>query len=243
MIRDKNIEKKLIEWNITPSIKNMIGNKYGRLTVLNMAGRTEKWKYFIRCKCDCGEICFIEATSVKKLHTTSCGCLHREISSKVNFKHGESASFIGKNKTYTGWQSIKQRCFYTTHSSYCRYGAIGTTMCNGYKESYLLFRNDIGLPQTEEHTVDRIDPYGHYSCGKCKQCKDNKWVMNIRWADEETQRYNKKTTLHFNYNGNDITMLDAIKISKIPEKTLRMRISRGWSIDDAINKPLYKKMY
>ncbi len=131
----------------TKTSKEMVGVKYGRLTVLGMAGRSDTWTYYVECLCECGELCIIGITAVKSGKTISCGCYHREVSSQVNLKHGQSPSYIGKDKTYTAWQSIKQRCFYKPHSSYERYGGIGTKMCAGYKNNFSLFKEDIGNPR------------------------------------------------------------------------------------------------
>lgn len=31
------------------------------------------------CKCDCGNICFVQGERLRRGHTQSCGCLHKEI--------------------------------------------------------------------------------------------------------------------------------------------------------------------
>ena len=52
----------------------MIGQRYGKLTVLeaaeNVGGRTA-W----RCRCDCGGEAVVRTSRLRTGHTTSCGCL------------------------------------------------------------------------------------------------------------------------------------------------------------------------
>ena len=56
---------------------DLLGNKYGRLTVTDNAQR----KGYVVCRCECGNSLEVRATSLtkKKEPTRSCGCLHREV--------------------------------------------------------------------------------------------------------------------------------------------------------------------
>jgi hypothetical protein len=57
--------------------KNLIGQKFGRLTVVSEIIKNNR-KYCL-CKCDCGNEKLIAATSVISERTKSCGCLLKEI--------------------------------------------------------------------------------------------------------------------------------------------------------------------
>jgi hypothetical protein len=56
-------------------IQNFAGMKFGRLTVIDLdpfeKGKKRKWA----CKCDCGNIVHVLASSLKRGNTQSCGCL------------------------------------------------------------------------------------------------------------------------------------------------------------------------
>lgn len=66
--------------------KDLIGQKYGRLTVIDRAedyispsgDHVACWL----CKCDCGNEKVVKGSSLKRGNTKSCGCLAREISSE-----------------------------------------------------------------------------------------------------------------------------------------------------------------
>jgi hypothetical protein len=61
---------------------DLTGKKFGRLTVLGDVGRCQGhvvWK----CRCDCGGITEVIASSLRKGITQSCGCLHKEQLSKL----------------------------------------------------------------------------------------------------------------------------------------------------------------
>lgn len=57
--------------------QNLVGQKFGRLTVIEMSERLDhdgKRSYVI-CKCDCGNVCEVYRGHLKGGHTSSCGCL------------------------------------------------------------------------------------------------------------------------------------------------------------------------
>lgn len=73
-----------------PKIKINIGDKFGRLTIICQAENkiqpngSVKKQYL--CLCDCGNIKTIQAQSLRKGVTKSCGCLSKEIASKFHSK-------------------------------------------------------------------------------------------------------------------------------------------------------------
>jgi len=76
-------------------IKNEIGNRYGRLIVLEEAGRDKYNKVLWNCKCDCGNEKIICGCSLRKGNTCSCGCIHKEKSSKTH-KTDEIGNVYGR---------------------------------------------------------------------------------------------------------------------------------------------------
>lgn len=58
---------------------NLIGKKFGRLTVIRKVGVDKNNFVYWECKCDCGNIKVIRGTSLKRGLTKSCGCLQKEI--------------------------------------------------------------------------------------------------------------------------------------------------------------------
>lgn len=70
--------------------KEIIGNRYGRLTVMLDCGqnKAKQFKYIVQC--DCGESKVVVGNSMVLGLTTSCGCLRREYIASKNYKHGKS---------------------------------------------------------------------------------------------------------------------------------------------------------
>lgn len=60
-----------------PKLINEIGNKYGKLTVLERA-KTKKKGVYWHCRCECGNEVDVLGTSLRNGNTKSCGCLQKE---------------------------------------------------------------------------------------------------------------------------------------------------------------------
>ena len=63
---------------------HVVGNKYGRLTILETILGTNPTK--VRCMCDCGNECICDQSDVVGGHTRSCGCLWYDTISESNTK-------------------------------------------------------------------------------------------------------------------------------------------------------------
>ena len=143
------------------------GHIFGRLTVLEQAGRDKLKKVLWRCKCECGNELTVVVGSLVTGNTTSCGCYLKE---KIT-KHGG-----WKNSSYNTWRAMIRRCTIPTDKDYPRYGGKGVAVCPEWLD-YTKFAADMGEPEGDE-TLDRIDTYGNYTPENC------------RWAGVQTQNRN-----------------------------------------------------
>jgi len=109
--------------------KDMIGTRYGRLTVIDLIDVSEN-KYgqsqpIFSCLCDCGNRIQAKKVSLRrsKKPTRSCGCLHIDTASaqgKSNATHG-----LSKIRMHTVWQRIISRCEDGNNPAFHRYGGRG----------------------------------------------------------------------------------------------------------------------
>lgn len=53
---------------------DLTGQTFGKLTVIDCAGKIDGRRYFWNCKCECGNIKAILGTSLRNGNTKSCGC-------------------------------------------------------------------------------------------------------------------------------------------------------------------------
>jgi hypothetical protein len=61
-----------------PNFIDLTGQRFGRLLVVEVAGRTGSGNVTWKCQCDCGNISFPSGTFLRLGLTCSCGCVQRE---------------------------------------------------------------------------------------------------------------------------------------------------------------------
>lgn len=144
-----------------------VGQRFGKLTVIESAGRNTLKKVLWKCKCDCGKESIVVAGSLVTGNTTSCGCVI------PNFKHGG-----WKKSSYNTWRAMIRRCTNPLDKDYKRYGAVGITVCPEWMD-YTTFAADMGEPEGSQ-TLDRIDPYKGYNKGNCRWASVTVQNRNVR---------------------------------------------------------------
>lgn len=61
--------------------KNLTGQKFGRLTVTELSHKEKcgnRYRYYWKCKCECGNTHITRTDSLTSGNVQSCGCLHKE---------------------------------------------------------------------------------------------------------------------------------------------------------------------
>lgn len=109
----------------------------------------------------------------------------------TNTIHGMSPK-SGKSLTASTWSSVKQRCLNPNTPVYQYYGARGIRVCEFIQSSPISLVALIGERPSRQITIDRIDNNGHYSCGSCRECLSQQWILNIQWASKQHQSYNRR---------------------------------------------------
>lgn len=71
--------KEIVSSNGIKNSKNLIGKKFGRLTVNNRVGSDKNRNALWKCSCDCGNEIEARTSDLLKGSTLSCGCLRKEI--------------------------------------------------------------------------------------------------------------------------------------------------------------------
>jgi hypothetical protein len=123
------------------------------------------------------------------------------------------------------WKGMKQRCFNPNKKSYKDYGGRGIKMCQRWRENFWAFVEDMGMPQSADLEIDRIDNNGDYSPENC------------RWADKETQLSNKRSNRWLKLNEKKLTLSQWAKLTGLNKRTITDRIESGWSVKKALTTP------
>jgi hypothetical protein len=159
---------------------NLTGQTFGRLTVLEEAGRDKKGQVRWLCVCDDGNKLVVTSSDLRNGHTQSCGCLRRELAAERMHKHGHTFRRAGSSCStpeYKAWQNARERCNNPNVDNYVNYGGRGIKfLFTSFEE----FFAEVGPRPSPAHSIDRINNDGHYAPG------------NVRWATAKEQANNKR---------------------------------------------------
>lgn len=142
--------------------RDIIGKKFGRLTVVDAYPSGPRGRTLTTCLCACGKTKRIIASSLRSGNTRSCGCLSRETLLKYAVKHGMS-----RTKEYRAWAKMRDRCHNPKNPRWNFYGGRGITVCKKW-DSFASFLKDLGNRPSSGHSIERIDNDGNYTPKNCK---------------------------------------------------------------------------
>lgn len=92
-----------------PSMIDITGQRYGRLTAVSKSASINKRTYW-NCICDCGSQITARTGFLRNGGTTSCGCYQKESAKAKMTKHGRSANKNSKvHQEYTREMHIKRK--------------------------------------------------------------------------------------------------------------------------------------
>lgn len=209
-----------------PKKLDLVKQRFGDWIVIDESDHRDKnGLRFVVCQCKCGYIKEVRVATLTNGTSTNCGCnnIKRLKENPVRFKHGQSIG--GKTKEYRTWKQIKGRCYNLNNQKYKNYGGRGITVCDRWLDKEHGFENflqDMGECPGPEYSIDRIDNNGNY-------CPEN-----TRWATPREQCNNKRDNHIVLYNGQKYTLAQLCREIGIPYHRTKLRLYRGWNIEDTI---------
>jgi hypothetical protein len=66
------------------TFKSLVGQRFGKLVVVERVANNRFGHVCYRCKCDCGGGTIVDSTNLKNGNTTSCGCIKSKGEMKIN---------------------------------------------------------------------------------------------------------------------------------------------------------------
>lgn len=190
---------------------DLLGQKFGRLTVVERMPNNKRKQAVWKCCCDCGNEIIVEAGHLRSGHTQSCGCYGRDRASEHNTIHGMKGT-----KLFSVYHSMKGRCYNLTDKKYYRYGARGIVICDEWLNNPSSFFDwAIKNGYRNGLSIDRIDNDGNY-------CPEN-----CRWVEDKIQANNKSTNIIVEHNGVSKTISEWANFLELNYSTVKARISRG----------------
>lgn len=132
---------------------------------------------------------------------------------------------------YSVYSAIKTRCYNVRSVPYPNYGGRGIKMSDRWlgPDGFINFLKDMGPRPGEEYSIDRINNDGNYTPENC------------RWATTKEQANNKRSNKKYVYQGVEYTEAQLASKFGMLRNTLHRRLKAGYSVEDAVTRPLQKK--
>lgn len=203
-------------------VKNYLGGKVGKLTIVEFIRVDSKSGAIWRCSCDCGGEVFVSGGELgrpqRSILPKSCGCSQRGSAANLRKTHG-----LTNSVEYRTWSDMKNRCYNKKCREYKRYGARGISVCDRWLNSFSNFYQDIGQRPSASHSIERIDNDGNYEPSNC------------RWAYNHEQQWNRRDSIIVVYMGVNMSLGRLAKITGVSRYALRSRIVKsGMTAEDAV---------
>lgn len=210
-------------------LKNLIGQTFGRLTVIKRVSNSKHGHPMWECVCSCPDetVCVVRGSALTAGNTKSCGCIRKKTTLKLNMTHKKTGTNI-----YCTWANMKQRCYNPKNKQFKDWGGRGIAVCKQWRDSFEAFYKDVSkLPHFGEkgYSLNRKNNDGNYE------------PENVEWSNQYSQANNKRNNHLISYNGEVYSLSQWAAKLGIKRSTLDQRINAYyWSIDKAIGTPVKK---
>lgn len=195
-------------------LDNIIGKRFGRLVVLENLNIKKHNLILHKCQCDCGKIVNVFNGYLKTGHTTSCGCLAREVHSKHH---------LSSSRLYNIYCGMKRRCYVPNDDFYNHYGGRGIKICEDWLNKETGFKTFYDWAMAngykDKMTIERIDVNGNY-------CPEN-----CCWIPKGDQAKNTTRSVYITYNGETKSLSDWGRETNIPINTLCRRLKQYGNLE------------
>jgi hypothetical protein len=204
---------------------DLMGRRFGRLTVIGEAetatGGNSRWV----CRCDCGNESVVLACNLKSGHTTSCGCYSEERHSIVQSNGG-----VWPERLYHIWYYMLSRCNDSSSKDYPNYGGRGIAVCKEWESDFYVFAKwALSNGYQDTLTIDRRNNEGSY-------CPEN-----CRWATVKEQSNNKRNNRILEHNGKKMTVSQWAREIGCKPYVVFSRLRCGWPVDRALSAPIQRR--
>lgn len=197
-----------------PKFIDLTGNHFSHWTILYYVGQGQHGSEWY-CECKCGIRRIVDGYRLRKSVSRSCGCAN-----------GQEFHRQSHTPEYYLWKAMKRRTGSPNDSQYHNYGGRGITVCERWRKSFSNFLADMGPRPTPKHQLERVNNEGPYAPTNCV------------WATRHEQCRNRRTNTPLTYKGETKTLLDWAQDLGMYRETLRDRIRRGWSVEQALETPV-----
>lgn len=202
------------------SKSDLTGQRFGRRVVVsNNRVRRDGWsRSKVLCRCDCGELDFVDPRKLREGTSGMCLACARTSYNPLR-KHGHTAPVTPEYRT---WKNMIQRCTDPNGNRYHIYKDVD--ICDRWLggDGFVNFLADMGPKPTPDHSIDRKDNAKGYSPENC------------RWATPKQQAQNRKNATKLTINGETKTLSEWADEAGVKYHTFRKRLKLGWTPEEAL---------
>lgn len=208
-----------------PSKINIIGKKFGRMTVISECKERRCTVIYYLCECDCGTRKIVQGQSLRIGAIKSCGCYQKESAKIRNTTHG-----LSKHPLYKTWHSMLSRCYNIKDSSYYAYGKRGVTVCKKWANDFISFykwgiangwKNGLQLDKDIKGTGMLYSP------------------INCMFVTVKENAKEKISNVYIKYKGVYMIASDVANELGMSSTALAKRIKK-WGLKEALGRPIDK---
>lgn len=191
-------------------LHDLTGKQFGKWLVVERV-KSKPRTVLYKCKCECGTIKNVRATSLTTGASTSCGCYKAEKAAIQAKTHG-----LSRHPLYHVISDAIDRCHNPKAQEYHRYGARGITVCEEWRENRERFIEwAVSNGYAKGLTIDRIDNNRGYAPDNC------------RFVTQQENTNNRRNTVLVEIDGKKIPCTEAARIYGISAGKIRKRYRAG----------------
>lgn len=201
-----------------PKLKDLAGQRFGKLTAIKRYGTDRNGSATWLCKCDCGVEKVVSGHDLVWGKTKSCGCLKRKPRT-----HG-----MTKTRLYRIWSGMKDRCKNPNSPAYGNYGGRGIGVCEEWSDSFACFKEWAdGHGYSDDLTIERLDNNKGYCPSNCT------------WITKPEQSQNRRTCILVTIGNKTMNLQQWCNELGISYKLAHNRIRKlGWEPIKALTTPV-----
>lgn len=208
---------------------DLVGEKFGKWSVVQKGVSTDAGKVRWVCLCSCGTQKLVVGSDLKGGKSTQCRSCSAKSAGNVERLKGRSSDVthgMSRTRFYNIWLGVLNRCSNGNKD----YQGRGIKVCDRWL-NFEAFKEDMYGGYKENLTIDRVDNNGNYEPSNC------------RWATHSEQARNTRRNKLLTYKGDTMTLVDWCEVLGLKYHTVKKRLNSGWGVEDAFEKVKQKNQF
>lgn len=198
---------------------------FGRLTAIKEINIDKPGRWML-LQCECGEFLSRALRDlravIKRGNAPGCrACSFATITANGK-RNNKGRCSTSHRKLYDVHRQMFRRCSDPASADWAAYGGRGIHVCKQWIEPAAFIAWALSTGYHERMTIERINVNGNYEPSNCT------------WIENKRQARNTRKVLRVAVNGDHQLLVDLANSAGIPATTIKGRLRRGWSVNEAL---------